>query len=216
MKKFGNNILSNRYFCIDIETTALDPTSSTAGILEVYYKVISGDKTEREFFNQYFHENWKDTEHIHQIPFEELANRSKFTDSIGDINVIKSMFKECSDPNSNLVFMAQYSPFEWNWFKRFLNLSNEDLVWFKKVKTYDTRDVEKILYPELSHSLIPMCERYGIKPPNGQHDFHRADQDVNAMIEVMKHQKVTITNDMLTDYDPDNYNFDFNFVIRKE
>jgi DNA polymerase III alpha subunit (gram-positive type) len=77
--------------------------------------------------------------------------------------------------------MAQFAPFEMTWFSKKLGIDINEMA---KIKVYDTRYAEKLLYPNVPHSLIQMCKRYGIEPPKGQHDFHRADQDVNAMWQV--------------------------------
>ena len=209
MKVYKNNVLSNSFFCIDIETTGLDPNDPEAGILEIYVKLMENDKEISNRHMLFYHPSWTRTADLHKIALEEIEGKPLFKDSEESKKYLKALFKRCADPNDTFTFMAQYSPFEHKWFKKFLDLSEEDKVWFDKVKTCDTHWISKNLFPEESHALIQMCEKYKIKFPEGQHDFHRADQDVNAMWEVYLKVRELIPEEEIEEYNPETYAFNF-------
>ena len=122
---------------------------------------------------------------------------------------LKSLFKRCANPSDHMVFMAQYAPFEYKWFREYL-FPNKIPEWYKNVKTFDTRHVAKQLWPEEPHGLIHMCEKFNVKFPDNQHDFHRADQDVNAMWELAIKFMDIIPKDEIVPYDANEYQFNFN------
>lgn len=197
---------------MDIETTGLDPLAKTAEILEIYIKIMNKGKKIKEYYLQYNGDNWELTKNIHKIPKEEIEFKPKFKDSPEDKALIKALFKRCWDPNDDMIFMAQYAPFEYHWFLEHLDFSFEERLAMEKVRTCDTRFIAKNLFPLESHSLINMCEKYNIGFPKGQHDFHRADQDVNAMWDLFETMLKDIPIESMEDFDPNNYSFDFNMA----
>ena len=203
---FGDNVLSNLYFCVDIETTSLKPKYN--GILECYYKVIKNGLKIDEGHMLFYHPLWWRTKKIHQIPRIEFKGTHMFNSKNKEVEEFKNKLihyiNRCKDSDDEMTFMAQYAPFEMSWF------SNKLKIDLTKMKVYDTRLSEKMLYPKVSHSLIPMCDRYGIEKPKGQHDFHRADQDVNAMYMCYKKQIKNLNEnhkEEFTEYDKKTYEF---------
>jgi len=209
MKEFKTNLFGNNYFCVDIETTGLEPDEEGAEILEIYIKIMRKGLKVKEYYMQYWSDNWEKTKDIHQIPVEELKGKPRFKDCPEDIALIKALFLRCLDPHDDMIFMAQYAPFEFKWFMHHLGFSDSDWDMKNHLRTCDTRLIAKHLYPDESHSLIPMCKKFDIAFPEGQHDFHRADQDVNAMWELYLHLKDVIEFDEFTEYDPETYKYDF-------
>lgn len=192
--KFINipNVKSYIYFCLDIETTGLDPKEGE--ILEVFYRImkhIPGTNNDYKIIKErhelFWSDFWWKTKDIHEIGEDEIKDKIRFDSGENEPfkDELRNLFYHCINSNDPLVFMAQYAPFELNWMNVHLNIPEEDL---NKIKVYDTCTVERELYPDVKHSLIPMCERRKITFPPGQHDFHRADQDVKAMFEVAKQQ----------------------------
>ncbi len=192
--KFNNipNRKSNIYFCLDIETTSLNPVEGE--ILEVFYRImkhVPGTKNDwkilKEEHRLFWSDFWWKTKDIHEISEDEIKDKIRFDSGENEEfkDELRNLFFHCMNPNDPLTFMAQYAPFELNWMFIHLDLDEEDL---NKIKVFDTCRVEKELYPNVPHGLISICERRNITFPPGQHDFHRADQDVKAMFEVAKQQ----------------------------
>lgn len=209
LRVYKDNVLGDNYFCVDIETTSLDPTEEGAEILEIYIKIMKSDKKVKEYFLQYWGDNWEKTKHIHQIPKEEIDFKPKFSESIEDKELIKALFMRCCDPNDDMIFMAQYAPFEFKWFLNNLDLSDEEKEKIKFIRTCDTRYIAKFLYPDEPHNLIKLCEKFKIGFPEGQHDFHRADQDVNAMWDLFIELRKNIPESEIVNYDIDYYFYNF-------
>lgn len=178
------NTISEEYFCIDIETTGLEPEGE--GIIEIFWKHVKEEVTLESKHRLFWHPNYEKTQHVHQIPYDEIKDKPMFDikdfDSIESFNDISYFIDRCCDPNDNISLMAQYAPFEIKWLSDKMNINIQDII-----KVYDTRSVEKFLHPEESSSLIPMCERRGIESPNGI-DFHRASWDVEAMYKAAQSQ----------------------------
>lgn len=210
IREYKNNVISDNYFCLDIETTGLDEGASYAGIVELYFKIVRKDNIIREGHHLFYHADWWRTKSIHKISIEEIKDKPLFVNSDKLKLELLNYFNECSSKDSDLVFMSHYSPFEFKWMSQFLNFS-EDLRDIKrnKIRTFDTRMVAKHLFPNESRSLIPLCKKYNISPPKGQNDFHRADQDVHAMYELYKILINEIPEDEITEYKYDSYMFSF-------
>lgn len=208
---FKTNVITGHYFCIDIETTGLEPNKDE-GILEIYFKEMKDDKIINEFYKTYYHPRWINTAYLHKINATEIMNRPRFIECDENKKLIKNYFMRCADPFDDIVFMAQYAPFEHKWFREFLDLDESEKVWFDKVKTCDTRHLAKQLFPDKPHNLISLCEQFKIKFPEGQHDFHRADQDVNAMYEVYKNLIKVMKERGIepSKYEAEKYQFNFN------
>lgn len=179
--------LTQEYFCIDLETTSLEPEGE--GILELYWKHMRGTEKIEEGHRLFWHSNFYKTRRIHQIPLKELLFKKSFSTSLKNedvfLNTVADYIRKCCDPNSDISFMAHYAPFEIKWLEHHLKM---DLSNNQNLKVYDTRSVERYLNPDVeSASLIPTCKRRGIESPNGV-DFHRAQWDVDAMYKVALQQ----------------------------
>ena len=176
-------VLSDSYFCIDIETTGLD--EKEGDVLEVYYKFMYKGVKVDEGHSLFYSPDWHLTNSINRIPFEELQGRPHFDSDgpeVADFKYrLKCYLESCCSTDSDLTLMAQYSSFEVKWLSEKLGMD------LSKVRVYDTHYVETKLYPKLSHSLVSICKRRGIRPPNGV-DFHRAYMDVDAMWAVYESQ----------------------------
>lgn len=176
-----NIFISNEYICVDFETTGLDPENGD--IIEVYLKYMKDGIKIEELHGLFYSENWSDTYHIHKIPYKDIALKQKFVENKKFINKFTKYLNRCMDKNDNLVFMAQYAPFEIKWIKEKIFKNNN----IDTLKVYDTWRVEKLLNPNLSGSLIEIAKRRNIIPENGI-NFHRAKMDVDATWEVYKQQ----------------------------
>lgn len=212
-KVYHDNILSNIFLCVDIETTGLDQKAPTAGILEVYYKVMdtSSGKPVKilEDYDIFYHPNWIDTKDIHQIEEKEFEGKKMFVEREDFKLRLRALMFMCCEADDPITFMAHYSPFEFKWLTEFLGFTEEEKNKLLNIKTCDTRYIAKFLFPEESHSLINLCNKYDIKQPVGQHDFHRADQDVNAMWELYTKLREEIPDEDCEEYDPSIYAFNF-------
>lgn len=180
------NTLSTDYFCLDIETTSLDPVGE--GILEVYWMHMKDGNKVKEGHKLFFHKNYRKTSNIHQIPDADLIGEPEFSlkdaNSKEFIDEIKYYINRCCNKNDNMVLISHYAPFEIKWMS---NKLGKDLADYN-IRVYDTRSSERYIDSEIdSASLIETCKRRGIKSPNGK-DFHRAQWDVEAMWEVTVQQ----------------------------
>lgn len=173
--------INEKYLCVDLETTGLDPEESE--IIEMYWCLASydGEKlSEIESGHKlYFSEDSKKTEWLHKIPASELAGLPKFEDANNErfIELLKDSMKE----NSNVSMMAQYAVFEMSFFEKYI----PGIKFNKASNIYDTREAGRVLYPNEPHNSGAMAERYGIQP-TGQ--WHRAESDVKVMMGIAVNQ----------------------------
>lgn len=171
-----------KFLCLDIETTSLLPENE--GIVELYYMVMDNGVKVDEGHSLFYHENIHQTQHLHQITPEDVANKLPFLPMNEDQSSVEykvlQYLKECM--SGEMTLMAQYAGFEINWMEHNYQMDLEG------ISVYCTRKAENLLNPGLSGSLIPNCERRGIQSPNGE-DFHRAQWDVEAMWKVFLQQK---------------------------
>ena len=171
---------SNEYFAIDIETTSLNPRFND--IVEVYYAYIKDGKIVEESHSLHWSILLFKTQKIHQIKYKEIFGKEKFKGS-KEAKRIREFLERVIDKDDPLVLMAHYAPFEIKW------LENKLKIDLSQAKVYDTCEMERIINPGESASLINSCLRRGIVSPNKNYDFHRADQDVKAMLELFSFQQ---------------------------
>lgn len=197
MKRFGDNVLSDKFLAIDIETTCLDENSATAGIIEVYAGIYSNGRLNQKIKSLYFHPNCTDTYDFHRISIYDLMGKDRFEES--DNSKLKELLLECCDPKSSLTLMAYYAPFEYKWLSKFLNIN------LKNIRVCDPREIYKLIEPDVSHKLVDAAkELCGITPDIGW-AFHRAEDDVKAMTNVYRALLSQISSDDLEDYIPNEY-----------
>lgn len=207
MKKFDNNVISDKFLAIDIETTNLDPNAPTAGIIEVYAGILTKGILTTKVSELYSHPNSVDTEEFHKITREMLKTKPSFEKA--DKDELISLLKECCNPKSTLTLMAYYTPFEYQWLSKFLGLD------FTHLRVCDPWNICRILYPDRSHKLLDCAKDFcGIVPETGW-AFHRAADDVKAMTKIYQELLLDISIDDLTDYDYNSYCYDVNSYIHE-
>lgn len=206
MRIFEDNILGNTFVCTDIETTGLDHKSPTAGIVEVYMEKWNHNtnKIIESHHSLHFHPNHADTYFAHKIEEDEFDGTTMFTLDERNKKIYRDLILECCDPNKDTVFMSYYVPFEYAWFKEFLGLTDEQL---KTLRVCDPRYIAKILYPDRSHSLVPMAADFlGVTPEWGI-AFHRSADDTKVM--KMVYDRIIQDIKETEEFNPETYYYDY-------
>lgn len=177
------------YYCIDLETTGFDPYKDE--ITQVAIATIENNKLASIWTSYHWADNYKATEDLTKIGYDQIKDKSKFRDDIVAKEHIRNILNSCY--NQGYAMMSQYAPFEFTWLSENLGLS------FDGINVYDTCFAEIVLNDglvqengkRLSAGMTNTMERYGITTDA---QLHNAVNDVKMMYEIYLKQDARFKN----------------------
>lgn len=155
------------YSVIDLETTGLD--FKKEGITEIAIVQVNENFEEIGSFHSYVATEHNVSEFITGltgITNEKLAKYGRPLDEVKE--VVKGMIEDT-------IVVAQHAPFDLAFLRE---------IWVIPDNFYCTRSLTNVVEPEESASLVPTCERLGIKLENA----HTAMADARATVELFKYR----------------------------
>lgn len=180
------------YSVIDLETTGLD--FKKEGITEIAIVQVNENFEEIGSFHSYVATEHNVSEFITGltgITNEKLAKYGRPLDEVKE--VVKGMIEDT-------IVVAQHAPFDLAFLRE---------IWAVPDNFYCTRSLTNVVEPEESASLIPTCERLGIKLENA----HTAMADARATVELFKYRMqvdglakyknmITVSHDRMVNFIP--------------